>query len=63
MKTDKRCPTHPDKFLFVVCGEDACAQCQEDFWAAHPAPAPKRVVVPVWDKHHGKWDVSNSVPA
>lgn len=62
MQTDQRCPQHPDKFLGLVCDELVCSQCQEDFWEANPVPPPKRVCVPVWDQHHGKWDLSNSVP-
>lgn len=63
MRTENKCPKH-DRFLFLVCDEERCGECEEEFLMKNPPPPPpKRVCVPVWDQHHGKWDLSNSVPA
>lgn len=64
MKTEKKCPQHPNSFLFAVCDEEVCGACQDEWFTKNPPPRPPlHVTVPVWDAHHGKWDLKKSVPA
>lgn len=56
------CKIHPERKMFPACGELRCAACDEEHFSLHPVRPPLAKVVPVWDKHHGKWDLTKTVP-
>jgi len=61
MRTEEQCPKHPGHFLFLVCDEQVCGPCEEEFFLKNPPPPPpKRHCVPVWNQHSGIWDLTKS---
>jgi hypothetical protein len=61
MKTDQMCPEHPDRFLFDVCDELTCMECQEMEFKLNPFPVPKGPpVTMVFDGH--KFNVVLATP-